>query len=115
MAKYSGAQFDLQWIRQIDSSLAANIIYMDFSQDGTLLASISQEALVLMIFNTSSGEIIRSIQAQRVSGWNHELKSVVIGNSASDTTKPLVFLYSTFSNSTLNQLIGAITALKPEV
>ena len=61
LAKYSGAQFDLQWIRQIDDPLASNISYMDFSQDGTMLASISQESLVLMVFNTSSGDIIRSI------------------------------------------------------
>jgi len=101
LAKYSGAQFDLQWIRQIDDPLASNISYMDFSQDGTMLATISQESLVLMVFNTSSGDIIRSIKAQPVSGWKHELKSVVIGNSASDTTKPFVFLYSTISNSTL--------------
>jgi hypothetical protein len=114
LAKYSGAQFDLQWIRQIDDSLASNISYMDFSQDGTMLATISQESLVLMVFNTSSGDIIRSIQAQPVSGWKHELKSVVIGNSASDATKPLLFVYSTFWNSNLKQLIGAVTALKPE-
>jgi hypothetical protein len=74
---------------------------MEFSQDGTMLATISQESLVIMVFNTSSGDIMRSIQAQPVSGWKHELKSVVIGNSASDTTKPFVFLYSTISNSTL--------------
>jgi hypothetical protein len=88
---------------------------MDFSQDGTMLATISQESLILMVFNSSTGEKMRSIQAQPVSGWKHELKSVVIGNSASDTTKPLIFVYSTFSNTTRKQLIGAITALKPEV
>jgi hypothetical protein len=55
---------------------------MDFSQDGTMLATISQESLVLMVFNASSGDIMRSIQGQPVSGWKHELKSVVIGNSA---------------------------------
>jgi uncharacterized membrane protein len=68
-----------------------------------------------MVFNTSSGDIIRSIQAQSVSGWKHELKSVVIGNSASDITKPFAFVYSTLSNSTLKYLSGVITALKPEV
>ena len=85
---------------------------MDFSLDGTMLATISQESLVVMVFNTSSGDIIRSIQAQPVTGWKHELKSVVIGNNASEASNPLVFLYSTFSNSTLRQLIGSITALK---
>jgi WD40 repeat protein len=114
LAKFSGAQFDLQWIRQINDSPEDTISYMDFSQDGSMLATISEKLYIIMLFNTTSGDIIRSINIMQ-NGYMYwyKLKSVVLGNNASDTSKPLLYVYSSFWNA--RQLFGAITAIKPHV
>jgi hypothetical protein len=118
LAKYSTYNFTLDWIRQIDDpSLAfSNITYMKFNSDGTRLAAITEQSpLILMIFNTSTGTITKSVTIKPVTGYKLELKSVEVANNVLENEKPIAFLYLAAGNSTRKEYFGIITALKMEL
>jgi len=118
LAKYSTAKLTLDWIRQIDdpSLVSTNITYMKFNSDGTRLAAITKQSpLILMIFNTKTGTIIKYVKIKPVTSYKLELKSVEVANNVLENEKPIAFMYLVAGNSTRNEYFGIITALKMEL